>query len=218
MTAAAVRLIQASETDRLGRSMSKAFFNDPLMEYTVPDEEKRLKFNDWFFARAIGYCQRWGEVYADENLAGGGAWLSPGNTTMTTMRILRAGLWKLPFKLGLAGMSRFNKLDNETARVHKKLAPGDHWYLLFLGVDPAYQNTGIGSAGIEVGAAKAQRAGLSVYLETMIINPEPIRAFLIPNTIYNLFLHPFRFLVLKKILIFGLGIGAIPFWKKRIST
>ena len=146
--------------------MSRAFFNDPLLEYMVPDDEKRLKFGDWFFGKTIGYCQRWGEVYADENLVGGGAWLSPGNTTITTMRILRAGMWKLPFKLGLSAMSRFNKLDNETTRVHKNLAPGDHWYLLLLGVDPANQNTGIGSAGIEVGAAKARQAGLPVYLET----------------------------------------------------
>ena len=167
MTTPTVRMIDARETDQLGRSMSKAFFNDPLMEYMVPDADKRLKFGDWFFSKAVGYCQKWGEVHADENLVGGGAWLGPGNTTMSTMRVLRAGMWKMPFKLGLSGMGRFNKLDSETARVHKKLVPGDHWYLLILGVDPASQNTGIGSAGIEICAAKAQEAGLPVYLETM---------------------------------------------------
>ena len=150
--------------------MSRAFFNDPLMEFMVPDEDKRLKFGNWFFAKAIGYCHRWGEVHTDDNQEGGGAWLTPGNTTMSTLRILRAGMWQMPFRLGLGGMSRFNKLDGETAKVHKKLVPGNHWYLLMLGVDPEKQGSGIGSAAIDVGAAKAQQAGLPVYLETMTQN------------------------------------------------
>ncbi|MEE8416725.1 MAG: GNAT family N-acetyltransferase, partial [Desulfobacterales bacterium] len=32
---------------------------------------------------------------------------------------------------------------------------GDHWYLLMLGVDPDQQGTGVGSAAIDAGAAKA---------------------------------------------------------------
>ena len=167
MTAPTVQPIHASQIAKLGQTMSKAFFDDPLMEYMVPDKDKRLKIGNWFMAKAIGYCHKWGEVHADADLAGGSAWLSPGNTTMSTLRILRAGLWQVPFRIGLSGMSRFNKLDSESAKVHKKLVPGDHWYLMLLGVDPEMQKSGIGSAAIDVGAAKAQQAGLPVYLETM---------------------------------------------------
>jgi ribosomal protein S18 acetylase RimI-like enzyme len=167
MTTPTVQPIRANQVAKLGQTMSKAFFDDPLMEYMVPDIEKRLKIGNWFMAKAIGYCHKWGEVYADADLSGGAAWLSPGNTTMSTLRIIRAGLWQMPFRIGLSGMSRFNRLDGETAKVHKKLMPGDHWYLLMLGVDPGKQKSGIGSAAIDVGAAKAQQAGLPVYLETM---------------------------------------------------
>ncbi|MCH8115196.1 MAG: GNAT family N-acetyltransferase [Chloroflexi bacterium] len=167
MNTPTVRPLRKCELAQFGRSISRAFFTDPLMQYIEPDEEKRRKFGNWFLTRAIAYCERWGEVYTDENLAGGGAWLTPGNTTMTTMRILRIGLWQLPFRLGTGGLARLNKFDSATAKVHKRVVKGDHWYLLLLGVDPDQQSNGIGSAAIEVGAAKAQQAGLPVYLETM---------------------------------------------------
>ena len=162
-----LRLLRKGEEDNLGRTMSTAFFDDPLMEFMVPDESKRLEIGNWFMSKGIGYCAKWGEVYTDDDFTGGSAWLTPGNTKMTTMRILRAGLWQMPFKIGLGGFSRFNKLDSVASAIHKKHVPGDHWYLLILGTHPERQGTGIGTAAIEAGAAKAAQAGLPVYLETM---------------------------------------------------
>ena len=167
MNTPTVRPLRAGELDQFGRSISRAFFTDPLMQYIEPDEEKRLKSGDWFLTKAVKICDMWGEVYTDDNLAGGGAWLTPGNTTISTMRVLRAGLWQMPFRLGFGAFARFNKLDSATADVHKRVVKGEHWYHLCLGVDPDQQNRGIGSAAIEAGAAKAQQAGLPVYLETM---------------------------------------------------
>ena len=83
------------------------------------------------------------------------------------MRILRMGMWQMPFRLGLRGFLRFGKIDAMASKAHKKYASGDHWYLLMLGVDPDQQNTGVRSAAIEAGASKAQAAGLPVYLDTM---------------------------------------------------
>lgn len=146
--------------------MSAAFFSDPLMEYLVPDEGKRGAKSRWFFEKAIAYCTRWGEVYTNDDMSGGAAWLSPGNTTMSTMRVLRAGFWQMPFQMGFGAFSRFNKLDSTAAAIHKKHVPGDHWYLLGVGTHPDKQGSGIGSAAIEIGAAKAAEAGIPVYLET----------------------------------------------------
>ncbi len=167
MTTQKLRLLENHEADRLGQTMSAAFFNDPLMQYMEPDETKRLKKGNWFMSKGIGYCARWGEVHTDDEFRGGAAWLMPGNTTMSTMRILRVGLWQMPFRLGLGAFSRFNKLDSATSKVHKKHVPGEHWYLLLLGTPPEHQGSGVGSAGIEIGAGKAAQAGLPAYLETM---------------------------------------------------
>lgn len=163
----AVQIVERNQISHLGRSMSNAFFHDPLMEYLQPDEGRRREFGNWFFARALEYCRRWGEVYSDAAANGGGAWLTPGNTHMTPWRLFRVGMFAMPFKLGMSGMSRFNALDSATAKVHKKHLPGPHWYLLILGVDPALQKNGLGSALIETGAVQAQEAGLPCYLETM---------------------------------------------------
>lgn len=167
MTTPVLRPIQSEEIPRLAISMSKAFFNDPMMEYLLTDENSRQKATIWMFETLGAYCRKWGGVFTDETLSGGSVWLSPGNTTMPPLRILLAGMWQMPFKFGLRGFMRFNKLDAMASKVHKKHMPGDHWYLLGLGTDPDQQGTGIGTAAIEIGAAKAQEAGLPVYLETM---------------------------------------------------
>lgn len=162
-----LRKLRPGEEKQLAETMSAAFFDDPLMKFMVPDEEKRMAKGKWFFEKATVYCDRWGEVYTNDDVSGGAAWLTPGNTTMSTMRLLRSGFWKMPFRMGLGAFSRFNKLDSAANAVHKKHVPGDHWYLLGLGTHPDDQNSGIGSAAIEIGAVKAATAGLPVYLETM---------------------------------------------------
>lgn len=162
-----MRPVQKHEVKRLVETMTMAFFDDPLTAYMEPDESKRLKKAKWFMSVLIGYCLRWGEVYADDKFRGGSTWLGPGNTNMTTLRGMRAGFWQMPFRLGLGALSRFSKLDSVSSKIHKAAAPGDHWYLLGLGTHPDHQGTGIGSAAIEVGTAKADEAGLPVYLETM---------------------------------------------------
>jgi ribosomal protein S18 acetylase RimI-like enzyme len=162
-----LRLIRDGEEKRLGHSMARAFFDDPMTQYVMHDVEKRMKISDWMFTKLIQYCRRYGVVYTDETQTAASIWLKPGSTTMSPLRIIRMGMWQMPFRLGWKGFSRFGQVDGAASKSHKKLVPGDHWYLLMLGVDPDLQGTGIGSAAIEIGAAQAQEAGLPVYLETM---------------------------------------------------
>lgn len=166
MTTPVLRPIQTEEIPRLATSMSKAFFNDPMMEYLLTDENSRQKATTWMFEKLAAYCGKRGEVFTDETQTGGSVWLTPGNTTISPIGILLAGMWQMPFRFGLRGFMRFNKLDAMASKSHKKHMPGDHWYLLGIGTDPDRQGTGIGTAAIEIGAAKAQAAGLPVYLET----------------------------------------------------
>jgi len=50
-------------------------------------------------------------------------------------------------------------------KFHKSVH-GPHWYLFALGTKPELQGTGMGSALIDIGAAKADAAGIPCYLET----------------------------------------------------
>ena len=167
MTDSRMREIRDGEETALASSISRAFFDDPMMQFIMPDVSKRIKRSEWMFGRLLAYVRRSGHVYTDENQTAGSIWLPPGNTTMTTTGMLRAGLWQMPFRVGLSGFLRFGRLDGIASKAHKKAVQGDHWYLLGLGVDPDAQKSGLGSEAIEIGAAQAQAAGLPVYLETM---------------------------------------------------
>lgn len=132
----------------------------------APDEKKRAAIGQWFFEKAIGMGERWGEVYTNDDAAAVSVWFPPGETELTPMKMLRAGLAMLPFKTGLGGVSRFMKVGPVTEKLHHHSVEGRHWYLLALGTKPELQGTGLGSALIDVGAKQADAAGLPCYLET----------------------------------------------------
>ncbi|MDQ3702770.1 MAG: GNAT family N-acetyltransferase [Chloroflexota bacterium] len=56
---------------------------------------------------------------------------------------------------------------NHTDAPHRRAVPGPHWYLLLLGTDPTQRRTGVGSALVRHGTARADAAGLPCYLDTM---------------------------------------------------
>jgi ribosomal protein S18 acetylase RimI-like enzyme len=51
-------------------------------------------------------------------------------------------------------------------KIHKREAPGPHWYLWALGVEPGHQGQGIGSRLIQPVLARADKDGVPCYLET----------------------------------------------------
>ncbi len=162
-----LRPLRRGEESALGRSMVYAFFDDPVLRMMVPDETRRINKGTWIMEKMIGYCARYGEVYTDDALSGGSAWLTPGNTEITLMRTIVSGLWQFPFRVGFRNMGRMNRMDAAMKKLHKRIAPGEHWYLQILGTHPNSQGTGLGTAAIEIGAAKARAARLPIYLETM---------------------------------------------------
>ena len=51
-------------------------------------------------------------------------------------------------------------------KIHKRHMNGPHWELLIVGVDPALQGRGRGSALVRDGLARADDSGLPCYLNT----------------------------------------------------
>lgn len=161
-----VELIRPDQVTAAARTLTHAFQDDPFMVYLEPNNGKRAAFLEWFFVHGIGYGVRWGQVYCTDDASGVAVWLTPGNETMTMPRILRAGYWALPFRLGLRGASRFSKFVSLTDGLHRRSVQGPHWYLMALGTAPDQQGKGIGSSLVAVGTEKADAAGLPCYLET----------------------------------------------------
>jgi ribosomal protein S18 acetylase RimI-like enzyme len=146
--------------------LARAFHEDPLMIFVAPDGRRRARLLPGFFEMTVRYCLRYGVVYTTPELEGVACWLPPGNTTPTLGRILSVGIHVSPLLLGLSGLRRIGLTERYAAQVHERLMRGPHWYLWALGVDPACQGRGVGSALLTVVLQEAARQGQPCYLET----------------------------------------------------
>ncbi|MEX2245498.1 MAG: GNAT family N-acetyltransferase [Dehalococcoidia bacterium] len=160
-------LLRKDQLRESGEVLARAFHTNPLMEYILPDEERRRRALPWFMAAGSKYGLRFGEVHTTPGaIAGSAIWLPPGNSIASPLRMAQVGLLAAPFKMGLGGFRRFMGATNHLEHLHKRDVPQPHWYLMILGVDPLRQRQGIGSALLQPVLAKADAAHLPCYLET----------------------------------------------------
>ncbi len=159
--------LEESQIEVAGAAMARAFFIDHIMEYMFPDDDERRRLAPWHFSAFIRYGYLFGEVYTTSVSPDGTAvWFRPGESELTAERIALAGLDRAADVLGTASWARFSSVCDYVERLHPKEVPEPHWYLPLLGVDPALQGQGVGSALLKVILDRADRDGLPAYLWT----------------------------------------------------
>lgn len=159
--------LPATAFDAAATILTAAFRDDPMVQYVMPDPATRARLLPWFLGATLRYGLRSGAVYTTSGAPRGVAiWLPPGKTSLTLGGMLRTGLLVAPLKLGRLGGARFLAMASATERLHKATAPGPHWYLWGLAVDPPWQRRGIGGALLRPVLDQAEAAGLPCYLET----------------------------------------------------
>ncbi|MEV5599475.1 GNAT family N-acetyltransferase [Streptomyces sp. NPDC052496] len=140
-------------------TLARAFDDDPMMRWFFPDESTResglARYFTTLFTRQYahhGVCER--------TEAAAAFWVPPegqekavpdAETVQELQDILgdRAPLFR------------------DTVMAAAEHAPQEpHWYLAVIGADPAAQGQGHGAALLRSGLAKADAAGLPVYLES----------------------------------------------------
>lgn len=146
-------------------TLAEAFANDPLLEIAAPDPVRRERVGPAFLGVPLAYGMRYGRVWTNDDASAVAIWLHPESGPMSTPRMLRVGLWRAPFVLGLQGMNRFLKAMSVTEPFHKQVE-GPHWYLMTIGTRTARQGQGLGSNLVEMGTSRADDAGVPCYLET----------------------------------------------------
>ncbi len=160
--------LKDSQLDEASEVLGRAFFDDPLLTYILPDEESRSGKLDWFMRTGAKYGRLYGEVHTTpETVDGVACWLPPGETDMGMFRMARVGMIFAPFKFGLGPFRRFMTALNHLEELHKRDMPEAHWYLMILGVDTVRQGQGVGGGLIQPIIARADSDGLPCYLETM---------------------------------------------------
>lgn len=148
-------------------TLDRAFFLDPLFAYLLPDPIQRKRLLTPIHLIMVRYALRYGAVCTTPACEGVACWLAPGNTTPSLWRLLAVAWRNPPLALGVRGYQRYARVDAYLEQAHAQVAPGPHWYLWALGVDPAHQRKGLGSQLIQPILARADRDHLPCYLETM---------------------------------------------------
>jgi ribosomal protein S18 acetylase RimI-like enzyme len=152
--------------NRLGEAsdvLARAFLTDPAWEWLIPDAERRARVLPWLFR--VGFDVTAAEVYATEGpVLGAARWIGPGRPAMRVAATLRA-LVTTPLRLG-ATTGPFLAYGRAVETLRAEVAPGDHWYLAGIGVEPEAQRQGIGGALLQPGIDAARRDGVPAVLLT----------------------------------------------------
>jgi ribosomal protein S18 acetylase RimI-like enzyme len=165
-------MLNATQVEAAAHVLARAFRNDPLMVYVMPNEEKRQRLLPALFRIPVHYCLRYGIIYTAPDLDGLACCLPPGQSTTTTVRLALASLRSIPVPLGLTGLRRFLNASKHMDSAHKQAAPGAHWYLWALGVNPERQGQGLGSQLLQTVIRQAGTQCLPCYLDTQ--NPRNV--------------------------------------------
>lgn len=158
--------LPAERVRQAGDVLARAFHEDPLMQYALPDPRTRAKAMPGPFRSLVRFALREGLAYTTPGGEGAALWVAPGNYPPRTGPALRAGfpLWGL--HLGREGLRRIEHVLGAWEPLHARNVPSLHWYLWVLGVDPAHQGQGIGSSLMRPVLQRADMQGVPCYLET----------------------------------------------------
>ena len=150
-------------------ALARAFYDDPLFGYFVPDPVSQSKGLLTFMGASVADAKQFGEIWIARTggkIACGAVWLPPGAYPRGVRRDLMTNLRTLPtfVRSGrrLAGAVRLlAALD----KAHHEITE-PHYYLGILGTDPLYQRAGAGSATLQPVLDRCDREGATAYLET----------------------------------------------------
>ena len=155
----------AADLDEVARTLSDAFAVDPHMDWFMRPDARRGAVRLAFFRRMAGAGLHSGRI--DRPPGGGAAAIWMPFEWLAAPTPLGAELKLLPSMLATTGWSRFGRLMAIRADLdaHHPMQRR-HAYLWFLGVAPAAQGRGVGSALLRAANDRLDAEGLPAYLET----------------------------------------------------
>ncbi len=158
--------LESGQVEDAGKMLGRAFFDNPMALFLLPDADTRSRPLTWMFDRTARYGLLFGEVYTTVDAVDGAAiWLVPDGPPMTRENIAAAGMMEMPQQMGAEPFQRLMLMKGHFDELRQRDAPERHWYLWTLGVDPPRQGQGVGGALMQPVFALADREGLPCYLE-----------------------------------------------------
>lgn len=164
---ASVRILKPEEEARTYALECLAFSTDPIMRWFFPDPAVYLEVFPELAAAFASRSFEHGTAYVDAEFRGAALWLP-------------AGVHSDSDRMGLAVASHVEAAFLEAAapffeQMQAQHPEEPHWYLPMIGVDPAHQGSGVGSALLAAALRDCDaKSGLPAYLESSNIKNVPL--------------------------------------------
>jgi len=156
-------------------TLARAFHDDPLMVYAIPDPAERARLLPEVYTRMIRFgllagevyaTARAGEVYATAGAVDGAALWMPPNAKWTRENIEASGMHELATLIGDDAYQRYREVVGREWQARERDMTGSCWYLFIVGVEPSRQRRGLGGALMRPVLERADAGQLACYLET----------------------------------------------------
>jgi ribosomal protein S18 acetylase RimI-like enzyme len=157
-----IHTMTAGDIEPVGRALAQAFFDDPHMRWIVRDDAKRMGRLERGFATFIRRV--WlpkSESFTHERLIGAAHWMPPDGWhigVLAQLALLPAIMRELRIET-----PRLLKALTYQEKKHPRHPP--HWYLAAIGVVPAWQGRGFGSALMRPVLKRCDADRVPAYLE-----------------------------------------------------
>jgi len=156
-----IRKMTLDDCDVVAAVQARAFFDDPLQVWALPDASTRLATLERIFALMGRFMSvPAGESYTDASRACAAFWVPPGGYLPD--RDALAAMAPIIELLGDAN-ARFRAAEDA---MRAQRPSGVHFYLQGLGTDPPRQGEGLACAVLQPVLERCDREGLLAYLET----------------------------------------------------
>lgn len=159
-----IKIAQTSDESGAIDALTLAFSTDPMVRWSLPDPTIYLATFP-SIAKAFGGSAFQGRTaYIAPGFVGAALWLPPGAGSDEESLIRLFGE-----NVGDDVKENLPAIFEQMEKFHPT---EPHWYLPMIGVDPAYQGTGVGSALMSEALKAVDQDGLIAYLESS--NPRNI--------------------------------------------
>jgi len=136
-----VRNASTGDVSDVAAALARAFFDDPVFRWSVPDDDRRGRMLPAFFSLFTETLIVYDEVYTDRSLTCGALWVPPGEKP-TPDEVADDFGARME---AIAGVDA-ERLFEVSKLVDEHHPPGSYYFLQFMGVEPAGQGRGLGSA------------------------------------------------------------------------
>lgn len=174
MTSGALRVVKATAAQgpRIVEVMARAFANDPSIDWTIRDDERRERGIELFFDVVLRRMTLpYGDVWTTSGEVQGAAlWTPPGKWKLGLVEQLLMA----PQMVSAFGWRRLGRVLDSMSLVQQHHPKEPHYYLQSIGVEPALQGRGIGKALLQPVLDRCDQERWPAFLETAQVSNLPL--------------------------------------------